>query len=202
LPRNYFTSLLHDGAKRKDAAHRLQELFTQMNTRDLAAPRVVPYFNGGLFTEVTTMPLGDAQLIALTKAAEANWSFVDPHIFGSVFQGIMNDAERHASGAHYTAHDDIMPVVGPTIVEPWRKRITAATSLKDAQAALDAAVADAYGIPPGQSPVEFLLELNQLVAEDEQHGRKVSSPGLPDHLDRKDSRWFSADCIEPPKAES
>lgn len=131
LPRNYFTSLLYDGAKRKDVESRLQELFTQMNTRDLAAPRVVPYFNGGLFTEVTTMPLGDAQLMALTKAAESNWSFVDPHIFGSVFQGIMNDAERHASGAHYTAHDDIMRVVGPTIVEPWRKRIVAATSLKE-----------------------------------------------------------------------
>lgn len=131
LPRNYFTSLLYDGAKRNDVARRLQELFTQMNTRDLPAPRVVPYFNGGLFTEVTTMPLGDAQLMALTKAAEANWSFVDPHIFGSVFQGIMDDAERHASGAHYTAHADIMRVVGPTIVEPWRKRIAAATSLKE-----------------------------------------------------------------------
>jgi hypothetical protein len=65
------------------------DVFTQMNTRDLPAPRVVPYFNGGLFTDVTTLPLGDAQLMALTKAAEANWSFVEPHIFGSVFQGIM-----------------------------------------------------------------------------------------------------------------
>ena len=43
----------------------------------------------------------------------------------------MDDAERHASGAHYTAHDDIMRVVGPTIVEPWRKRILAATTLKE-----------------------------------------------------------------------
>ena len=131
LPQNYFTSLLYDGAKGKDVERRLHELFTQMNTRDLPAPRVVPYFNGGLFTDVATLPLGDAQLMALTKAAEANWSFVDPHIFGSVFQGIMNDAERHASGAHYTAHDDIMRVVGPTIVEPWRKRIVAATTLRE-----------------------------------------------------------------------
>src|SRR5262249_44261920 len=49
LPRNYFTSLLYDGAKSKDVERRLHELFTQMNTRDLPAPRVVPYFNGGLF---------------------------------------------------------------------------------------------------------------------------------------------------------
>ena len=131
LPRNYFTSLLYDGAKRGDVERRLHELFTQMNTPDLPAPRVVPYFNGGLFTDVSTLPLGSAQVMALTKAAEANWTFVDPHIFGSVFQGIMDDAERHASGAHYTAHDDIMRVVGPTIVEPWRKRIQAAGSLKE-----------------------------------------------------------------------
>lgn len=131
LPKNYFTTLLYNGAKAGDVEHRLAELFTQMNARDLPAPRVVPYFNGGLFTEASTLPLGDSQVKALTKAAEANWTYVDPHIFGSVFQGIMDDAERHASGAHYTAHDDIMRVVGPTIVEPWRKRIQAATSLKE-----------------------------------------------------------------------
>jgi hypothetical protein len=131
LPKNYFTTLLYNGAKAADVEKRIAELFTQMNARDLPAPRVVPYFNGGLFTEASTLPLGDSQLKALTKAAEANWTYVDPHIFGSVFQGIMDDAERHASGAHYTAHDDIMRVVGPTIVEPWRKRIQRATSLKE-----------------------------------------------------------------------
>ena len=122
LPRNYFTSLLYDGARHKNVDTRLHELFVQMNTPDLPTPRVVPYFNGGLFTDVVSLPLGSEQVVALTKAAEANWTYVDPHIFGSVFQGIMDDAERHASGAHYTAHDDIMRVVGPTIVEPWRKR--------------------------------------------------------------------------------
>ncbi len=131
LPANYFTSLLYDGARDGKVEPRLRQLFEQMNTKDLPAPRVVPYFNGGLFTDAVTLPLGEQQVIALTKAAEANWTYVDPHIFGSVFQGIMDDAERHASGAHYTAHDDIMRVVGPTIVEPWRKRIQAATTLKE-----------------------------------------------------------------------
>ena len=74
--------------------------------------------------------------------------------------------------------------------------------LKDAQATLDAAVSDAYGIPEDQDLVAFLLELNKLVAEDEQQGRKVRGPGLPDHLDPKDPRWFSTDCIEPPPVES
>ncbi len=139
LPQEYFTSLLYDGARSRDVETRLRELFRLMSTRDVPTPRAVPFFNGGLFTNPVTLPLGDAQLAALTKASEANWKYVDPHIFGSVFQGIMNSAERHKSGAHYTAHEDIMRVVGPTIVEPWRQRIRGAkslTELLDARAAL------------------------------------------------------------------
>ncbi|HQY63247.1 MAG TPA: N-6 DNA methylase [Polyangiaceae bacterium] len=127
LPQEYFTTLLYDGARHGDVEKRLADLFRLMSTRDVPGgsdgERAVPFFNGGLFTKPVTVPLGEAQLAALTKASEANWKYVDPHIFGSVFQGIMNDAERHKSGAHYTAHDDIMRVVGPTIVEPWRARI-------------------------------------------------------------------------------
>ncbi len=74
--------------------------------------------------------------------------------------------------------------------------------LKHAQAALDAAVAAAYGAPEAQDPLAFLLELNQLVAEDEKERRKVRGPGLPEHLDPKDPRWFSIDCIEPPPLEN
>jgi SAM-dependent methyltransferase len=131
LPQEYFTSLLYDGARSGDVEKRLRDLFRLMGTRDVPGPRAVPFFNGGLFTRPVTLPLGDAQLAALIKASEANWKYIDPHIFGSVFQGIMSDAERHQSGAHYTAHEDIMRVVGPTIVEPWRQRIRAAKSLAE-----------------------------------------------------------------------
>ena len=131
LPQEYFTSILYEGARNRDVETRLRDLFRLMSTRDVKGVRVVPFFNGGLFTDPVTVPLGDAQLAALTKATEANWKYVDPHIFGSVFQGIMNDAERHKSGAHYTAQDDIMRVVGPTIIEPWRQRIRGAKSLAE-----------------------------------------------------------------------
>ncbi|WP_437922864.1 DNA methyltransferase [Sorangium sp. So ce291] len=131
LPPDYFTTLLYEGARHRDVERRLGELFTLMGTRDVKPPRPVAYFNGGIFAAPVTLPLGDAELTALTRAAEAHWKYVDPHIFGSVFQGIMDDAERHASGAHYTAHEDIMRVVGPTIVEPWRKRIAEAKTLAE-----------------------------------------------------------------------
>lgn len=59
-------------------------------------------------------------------------------------------------------------------------------------------MSSAYGAPAAQDTIEFLLELNELVAEDEQQGRKIRGPGLPDHLDPKDLRWTSTDCVEPP----
>jgi hypothetical protein len=113
LPKEHFTSLLYDGKRVTATREAPRRALRLMSTRDVPGERVVPYFNGGLFSTPVTVPLGEAQLDALIKAAEANWKYVDPHIFGSVFQGIMNDAERHKSGAHYTAHEDIMRVVGP-----------------------------------------------------------------------------------------
>ena len=130
LPKEYFTTLLYQAAEEGGAEAKLAGLFQLMATEE-QNDSGIPFFNGGLFTDPVSLELGAAPLRALTKAAEANWRFVDPHIFGSVFQGIMDDAERHASGAHYTAREDIMSVVGPTIVEPWRERITAATTLSE-----------------------------------------------------------------------
>lgn len=130
IPKGYFTTLLYEGAQHRDVESRLRELFRLMSTKDVPAPRTIAFFNGGLFKQPVTLPLGDEQLAALTRASESNWTYVDPHIFGSVFQGIMNDEERHATGAHYTAHDDIMRVVSPTIIEPWRKRIGEAETLE------------------------------------------------------------------------
>ena len=151
LPKEYFTTLLYraaedaagegnDSGSGTNAGARIAELFEAMSTpldqRD-EGTAAIPFFNGGLFRsgEIHAASLridADAKVLrALTKAAEANWTFVDPHIFGSVFQGVMDDAERHAQGAHYTAREDIMSVVGPTIVEPWRERIEAAKTLSD-----------------------------------------------------------------------
>lgn len=130
LPKEYFTSLLYRGAEEGDVEARLKKLFGAMSS-EKGGRDGIPYFNGGLFRKPVTLPLGEAPLRALIKAAESNWKYVDPHIFGSVFQGIMDDAERHASGAHYTAREDIMSVVGPTIVEPWRARISAASTLTE-----------------------------------------------------------------------
>jgi hypothetical protein len=68
---------------------------------DLAA---LPYINGGLFAETTVMPDFDREMReTLLATATPDWSVVSPAIFGSMFQGVMSDVERHELGAHYTS---------------------------------------------------------------------------------------------------
>lgn len=51
--------------------------------------------------------------------------------------------------------------------------------LRDAQAALDSAVRDAYGMGPRAVPLAFLLDLNRRCANREKSGESITSPGLP-----------------------
>ena len=89
----------------------------------------VDYFNGGLFAEPARLELYKDELHQLQKAAEADWSKVRPEIFGTLFEHSVEATERHAFGAHFTHPTDIMKIVGPTIVEPWRERIESARTL-------------------------------------------------------------------------
>ncbi len=90
----------------------------------------VDYFNGGLFVEPARIELQADELAHLKSAAKSNWSQVSPEIFGTIFQHSVEDQQRHAFGAHFTSAVDIMKIVGPTIVEPWRALIEEAKSLK------------------------------------------------------------------------
>ncbi len=112
-------------------------LFEQMNT---AAPAKggrfakVPHFNGGLFAVIDPVDLNKEELELLggkDGAATKDWSKVNPAIFGTIFQQSMYAKERHAYGAHFTSEADILRIVTPTLVRPWRARIAKATTMKE-----------------------------------------------------------------------
>jgi SAM-dependent methyltransferase len=132
LPHGLFTGVLLDCKERRAHAYNeLESLFRQMdNPVQAQGGRYVgvPYFNGGLFSMVQPVDLRQPELDDLYNAAIENWSYVRPAIFGSLFEGSMDHEERHALGAHYTSELDILKVVLPTVVEPWRKRIDAANT--------------------------------------------------------------------------
>lgn len=95
------------------------------------------YVNGELFKKPAKVFLDRAELLHLKKAAEFDWRTVDPTIFGSLLEGVLGEERRERLGAHYTHESDIMKIVTPTIIRPWRERITATASASAARSLLD-----------------------------------------------------------------
>jgi len=67
-------------------------------------------------------------------------------------------------------------------------------ALRDAHAALDAAVRRAYGMAEGEDILAFLLKLNLELAAKEAKGEPITPPGLPAWV--KDAKEFiTGDCV-------
>jgi SAM-dependent methyltransferase len=132
LPKYFVTQVLEDCTTPASAYDLIGGLFEAMNTNPPKSGgrfKGVSYFNGGLFAQPARLEIQDLELVLLRKAAAFDWSKVQPEVFGTLFQHSMGDDERHAFGAHFTHPSDIMKIVGPTIVEPWREQIEGAKTL-------------------------------------------------------------------------
>jgi hypothetical protein len=80
-----------------------------------------PYVNGDLFLERLQIPAFDAAMREQMKeVCEFSWDAISPAIFGSLFQSVMNKAERRAAGAHYTTERNIMKVIQPLFLDDLR----------------------------------------------------------------------------------
>lgn len=70
------------------------------------------------------------------------------------------------------------------------------SALKDAHAALDAAVRAAYGMRGKSSALEFLLKLNMELSAQEAADKSITGPGLRS-LTKDNHRFITSDCVEP-----
>jgi hypothetical protein len=140
LPKYFYTRLLDDCTTPVQAYDLLGGLFEAMNSPTPAPGgrfKEVQYFNGGLFARPAHIELTLEELTTLkTASREYDWSKVQPEIFGAVFQDSLDAADRRRLGAHFTHPADIMKIVGPTIVQPWRAKVESATTLKALNEAL------------------------------------------------------------------
>jgi hypothetical protein len=138
LPENFFSRLIDECLNSRNPSTESFEkfggLFRQMNDPKAATGgrfKGVRYFNGGLFSVVDPVELTKEELTDLFAAAKQKWTQVNPAIFGTIFQHSMGKEAQHAFGAHYTSEADIMKVVSPIIVRPWRERLENAKTRKD-----------------------------------------------------------------------
>ena len=73
-----------------------------------------PYIDGSLFEERISIPSFDSETRRiLLKCCEFNWSEVSPAVFGSLFQSVMDQKERHDIGGHYTSEKNILKTIEP-----------------------------------------------------------------------------------------
>jgi hypothetical protein len=128
-PNAFFSFLEHrtspDGS---DLGARLNQFFEVLNTpEDRRSPRLdedlaaFPYVNGRLFEErLGFADFNSDMRNALLGCCRFQWAKISPAVFGSLFQGVMEDRARRQQGAHYTSERDIMKVVRSLFLDDLR----------------------------------------------------------------------------------
>ena len=95
-----------------------------------------PYVNGGLFgsiesAETVAIPtFNRAARRYLLDAGEQDWGAINPDIFGSMIQAIVDEEERAEGGLHYTSVPNIMKVLGPLFLDDLRAELAASQKSK------------------------------------------------------------------------
>jgi hypothetical protein len=125
LPHDSFTDLLESMRETPEqSAPMLEGLWHVMNEGGFSPQLRQPLlrFNGGLFKAAAALPLHKEQLALLITAARADWTHVEPAIFGTLLERALDPQERHKLGAHYTPRAYVERLVLPTVLEPLRKQ--------------------------------------------------------------------------------
>ena len=126
LPDNLFRKTIQaDRQEPKIFVRRLKKLFAAMATGDREFGfAAIHHFNGGLFRldDDTVFDLSHEDMGILRNASQLDWGRVEPAIFGTLFERILNEEKRAQLGAHYTSREDILLVVEPVVLAPLRRR--------------------------------------------------------------------------------
>jgi type I restriction-modification system DNA methylase subunit len=102
------------------------DLFTVLNLDDKDPGRAsmaahfqkFPYVNGGLFEADEPIPaFGRKARRLLIDCGALDWSKINPDIFGSMFQAVIDEDQRGNLGQHYTSVSSIMKVIQPLFLD-------------------------------------------------------------------------------------
>ena len=91
-----------------------------------------PYVNGELFREQYWIPEFNARTRRiLLDCAKMNWAEINPDIFGSMFQAVIDTQQRGNLGQHYTSVSNIMKVIEPLFLQGLRAEYEQLASLSN-----------------------------------------------------------------------
>lgn len=91
-----------------------------------------PYVNGSLFEYQFAVPVFNARTRRiLLECARLNWAEINPDIFGSMFQAVIDPEQRGSLGQHYTSVSNIMKVIQPLFLDELREELDTTIGLSD-----------------------------------------------------------------------
>ena len=94
------------------------ELFQRMNEGGRFGYYPIRHFNGDLFEEPDTVLMKPYELERLAEATERNWAHIEPSIFGTLFERVVDPDKEALIGSEYTTETDILTVVEPVVMRP------------------------------------------------------------------------------------
>ena len=126
--KNQFTDVIKSTTREdgEDLAEFLGKLFAVLNEPEKSPQRQsrpkhlsdFPYVNGGLFEKETPIPVfGAKSRRLLLECSTLDWSQINPDIFGSMFQAVIDEEQRSTLGQHYTSVSNIMKVIKPLFLD-------------------------------------------------------------------------------------
>ena len=125
---NLFTSSIQrytkdDGSDLSDyLAHTFNIMDVSLRSQEtLSIIKQFPYVNGGLFSKRIQIPrMGAKARRIIIECGELDWKDINPDIFGSMIQTVVNPEERANQGMHYTSVPNIMKVINPLFLDELR----------------------------------------------------------------------------------
>lgn len=140
FPSNSFTHAIktftHDATNIKDI---LEQLFRFMGGKPIPVGMLqtycknnFAYVGGGLFERDTYIPmLSNKARQIIIDSGELDWENINPDIFGSMIQAVVNPDVRANQGMHYTSVPNIMKVINPLFLDELRGEYNALCEEQD-----------------------------------------------------------------------
>ena len=102
-----------------------EELFKSLDSEDKSGMTTpyseFPYVNGTLFDtkehNIMIPKFSPTARHILILCADLDWSGVNPDIFGTIFQGIVDETRRDENGMDYTSVPNILKVINPLFMD-------------------------------------------------------------------------------------
>ena len=98
----------------------LGELFISMDVGGRFGIQRIRSFNGDLFRDPDSVRMTEVELEKLVEATLPNWAHIDPSIFGTLFERVVDPEKQDLIGAEYTTEADILTVINPVMMNPLR----------------------------------------------------------------------------------